>query len=189
MDAIITNIVLLGQIPAPTYGEGERTALFMERLAEFNVDECTTDSYNNPVGIIRGSSQSKPPIFVVAHMDTPFGPDVDHNYTVGQDTISGAGLSDNSLGVGVLVSLPAVLKHLGIRFRSDIVLAGAIQSIGKGNLRGMRHLLGKLRLRRQLTSWVTPWVDHLPACSYTINRVHVVQYMVTISSLVEPDGP
>ncbi len=141
MDTIITNIVLIGQIPAATYHEHERTELLMERLAEFQVDECTTDGYNNPVGIIRGTSQTKPPIFIVAHMDTAFGSDIDHNFTIGQDSISGAGLLDNSLGVGVLVSLPLILRHLGIRFESDIVLAGVIQSIGKGNLRGIRHLL------------------------------------------------
>jgi di/tripeptidase len=48
---------------------------------------------------------------------------------------------DNSVGVGVLVSLPFVFQTLGLRFESDVVLAGIIQSIGKGNLRGIRHLL------------------------------------------------
>ncbi len=141
MDIIITNIVLLGQVPAPTFGEHERAALFLERMAEFSVDECTTDGYNNPIGIIHGTSRSKPPIFVVAHMDTVFGKDVDHHFSIGQNSISGAGLLDNSLGVGVLVSLPQILQRLGLKFKSDIVLAGVIQSIGRGNLRGIRHLL------------------------------------------------
>ncbi len=141
MDTILANIVLLGQIPAATYHEAERSKWFLERLAEFQVDECTTDGYDNPVGIIHGSSQTKAPIFVVAHMDTDFGGDIDHNYTIGRDTISGAGLQDNSLGVGILTSLPVLLRRLDLRFESDIVLAGVIQSIGKGNLRGIRYLL------------------------------------------------
>ncbi len=147
MDTIITNIVLLGQIPAPTFHEEKRVAIFLERLADFQVDECTTDGFNNPIGIIRGKARSKPPIFVVANIDSPFGKDVDHNYTVKQNTISGAGLLDNSLGVGVLLSLPEILKKLQLQLASDIVLAGVIQSIGKGNLRGVRHLL---------KSWSTP---------------------------------
>jgi tripeptide aminopeptidase len=147
MDLILTNIVLLGQVPAPTFFENDRVTLFLERLAEFSVDECTTDGYNNPIGIIHGASPSPPPIFVVAHMDTAFGKEVDHHFTLGQNSISGAGLSDNSLGVGVLASLPQVLQHLGLKFNSDIVLAGVIQSIGRGNLRGIRHLL---------KTWPTP---------------------------------
>lgn len=146
-DVIITNIVFIGQVPAPTFQENERAKVFLERLAELQVNECTTDGYNNPIGIIHGSSRKKPPIFVVAHMDTAFSKDVDHNYTVKPNAITGAGLSDNALGVGVLVSLPAIFNHLNIKFKSDIVLAGVNQSIGRGNLRGIRHLL---------KSWPTP---------------------------------
>jgi acetylornithine deacetylase/succinyl-diaminopimelate desuccinylase-like protein len=146
-DAIITNIVFMGQVPAPTGEEGERVALFMERLSQFQVDECTTDSFNNPIAIIHGSSRQKPPIFVVAHMDTAFSKEVDHNYTVEPNTIGGAGITDNALGVGILLSLPGILRRLDLVFESDIVLAGVTQSIGKGNLRGIRHLL---------KSWPTP---------------------------------
>ena len=146
-EIIITNIVLIGQTPAPTFREKKRAKLFMERLAEFQVDEITTDGYRNPIGIIRGTDASKPPIFVLAHMDTFHEKDRPLNYTIKEDTITGAGLLDNSLGVGVLTSLPVLFKQLGITFESDIVLAGTIQSIGKGNLRGVRHLL---------KTWPTP---------------------------------
>ena len=76
-ETIIANIVFIGQIPAPTFKEKRRTNLFMERLAEFQVDECTTDGYRNPIGIIRGISPSKPPVFVVAHVDTIIEKDID----------------------------------------------------------------------------------------------------------------
>jgi acetylornithine deacetylase/succinyl-diaminopimelate desuccinylase-like protein len=146
-ETIISNIVLIGQTPSLTFREKRRALLFMERLAESQVDEVTTDDYHNPIGIIRGTDETKPPIFVVAHLDTFFCRDIVHNYIVGEKTITGAGILDNSLGVGVLTSLPEIFKHLGLRFRSDIVLAGVIQSIGKGNLRGIRHLL---------KAWETP---------------------------------
>ena len=146
-EVIITNIVLLGQVPSPTFKEKRRSQLYLERLAGFGVDECTTDGYQNPVGIIRGTSKDKPPIFVVAHMDTLFREDVNHNFTVRRDTISGPGLLDNAVGVGVLASLPEIFKKLALGFESDIVLAGVIQSIGQGNLRGVRHLL---------KTWPTP---------------------------------
>ncbi len=146
-ETIITNIVLIGQVPSPTFKEKRRTSIFMERLAEFNVDECTTDGYRNPIGIIKGTSKTKPPIFVVAHLDTIWGTDIDHYYTIKENSITGAGIMDNSIGVGVLVSLPEIFRKLNLSFESDIVLAGVIQSLGKGNLRGIRHLL---------KTWATP---------------------------------
>ncbi|MBW2470649.1 MAG: peptidase dimerization domain-containing protein [Deltaproteobacteria bacterium] len=146
-EIIITNIVLIGQTPAPTFREKRRSKLFMDRLAEFQVDEVTTDGYRNPIGIIRGSDPGKAPIFVLAHLDTFFDKDHPINYTIKENTITGPGLLDNSLGVGVITSLPAIFKRLALQFESDIVLAGTIQSIGKGNLRGVRHLL---------KTWPTP---------------------------------
>jgi tripeptide aminopeptidase len=140
-DIIITNIVLIGQTPAPTFKEKRRASIFMERLADFQVDEVTTDGYRNPIGVIHGTDRTKPPIFVVAHLDTFFDKDIVYNYTVGEGTITGPGIMDNSLGVGVLISLPLIFQKLGLQFESDIVLAGVIQSIGRGNLRGVRHIL------------------------------------------------
>jgi len=146
-EIIIANIVFIGQVPSPTFKEKKRTAIFMERLSEAQVDECTTDGYRNPIGIISGTSKTKPPIFIAAHLDTHFSKDVDHNFTIKENSITGAGILDNSVGVGVLASLPEIFRKLDLRFESDIVLAGVIQSLGKGNLRGVRHLL---------KTWATP---------------------------------
>ena len=146
-ETIITNILLIGQTPSPTFKERRRTTVFLDRLAEFQVDECTTDGYRNPIGIIRGKNPDNPPIFVSAHLDTFFKKDIVHNYTVAENTITGPGVMDNSVGVGVLISLPLIFQHLNLSFESDIVLAGAIQSIGRANLRGVRHLL---------KTWKTP---------------------------------
>ncbi len=141
-EVIISNIVLIGQTPAPTYHEEARTEIFLERLSDAQTDYCATNDYNIPIGIIKGSSEgSFPPIFVVAHLDTFLPADIDHNYIVRKHSISGPGILDNSLGVGVLASLPVIFKHLDLKFESDIVLAGVPQSIGKGNLQGIRHLL------------------------------------------------
>jgi tripeptide aminopeptidase len=146
-ETVIANIILIGQVPAPTFREKDRIQVFMDRLAEFQVDHCTTDGYRNPIGIVRGLDESKPPIFAVAHLDTFFPQDVDHHFRVRKNSITGPGLTDNSVGVGALVSLPEIFRRLNLRFRSDIVLAGVILSIGKGNLRGIRHLV---------KNWPTP---------------------------------
>jgi acetylornithine deacetylase/succinyl-diaminopimelate desuccinylase-like protein len=146
-DIIITNIVLIGQTPAFTFKEKRRSTVFMERLAEFGVDEVTTDGYRNPIGIVRGTTPDKPPIFVLAHLDTFYERDIVHDYTIKKNQITGPGILDNSLGVGVMVSLPVLFQKLNLKFESDIVLAGTVQSIGKGNLRGVRHLL---------KTWPTP---------------------------------
>lgn len=111
-------------------------------MSDAQADYCSTDDYNNPIGIILGKSGgAKPPIFVVAHMDTFFNADLGHNYVIRKNSITGPGILDNSLGIGVLASMPIILRKLKLAFESDIVLAGVTQSIGTGNLQGIRRLL------------------------------------------------
>lgn len=146
-EIIISNIVLLGQISAPTFYERRRAECLVERLADFHVDECSIDDFGNPIGVIRGASAENQPIFVVAHLDTFSEQAVDQNYEVTDKIISGVGVSDNSAAVGVLASLPEIFDRLALAFESDIVLVAPVQTIGRGNLKGIRQLL---------EAWPTP---------------------------------
>ena len=146
-EIIISNIVLIGQIPAPTFHERRRAECLVERLADFQVDECTIDDFGNPIGVIRGASSEKQSIFVVAHLDTFSDVAVDQHYEVTDKIISGIGVSDNSAAVGVLASLPEIFDRLALTFESDIVLVAPVQTIGRGNLKGIRQLL---------ETWPTP---------------------------------
>lgn len=141
-ETIISNILLIGETPAPTFEEADRAEVLLERLSDAQADICAADDYNNPIGIIKGrGGGSAPPIFLVAHLDTFIPADVDHNYVIRKNSITGPGILDNSASVGVLASIPFICQTLGLSFESDIVLAGVTQSIGRGNLQGIRHLL------------------------------------------------
>ena len=146
-EIIISNILLVGQIPAPTFSEGRRARCLVDRLADFQVDECSIDDFGNPIGVIRGGSAENRSIFVVAHLDTFASIKDDQHYKVTDKIIAGNGVSDNSAAVGVLASLPEVFRRLGLSFESDIVLVAPTQSLGRGNLRGIRRLL---------QTWPTP---------------------------------
>ena len=87
-EIIIANIVLIGQTPSPTFEEETRAGFILERMAEMRIDECSADGFGNSVGVIRGLAPEKPPIFVVAHIDTFFNKNVDYNYTVTEKTIT-----------------------------------------------------------------------------------------------------
>ena len=100
---------------------------------------------------------------MVAHLDTNWGADVDHYYTIKENSITGAGVMENSIGVVVLVSLPEIFRKLNLSFKSDIVLAGVIQSLGRGNLRGIRHLL---------KTWATPIRGAVCIESYDLGRIN-----------------
>ena len=142
-ETVISGIVLIGQTPGPTFGEEGRADQFLDRLSCEGIDEAGKDGMKNAIGIIKGKNgKTNDPIMLSAHLDTLFSADdVDHNYIVRKNTITGPGVLDNTVSIGVLATLPTIFRHLNIHFSSDIVLAGVTQSLGRGNLRGIRHLL------------------------------------------------
>jgi len=166
-EIIISNILLMGQIPAPTFHETRRAERLVERLSEFPVDECSLDAFGNPVAVIRGQSQAQPPIFLIAHLDTFSEVEMDQHYEVTDKTISGIGVSDNSAAVGVLVSLPEILKRLELQFESDIVLVAPVLSLGRGNLRGIRRLLN---------NWAGPIRSGICLESIELGRLNYYSY-------------
>lgn len=142
-ETVISNIVLIGETPGPTFGEDARADMFLDRLSGAMVDELGKDQLKNAIGIIKGKDgKNNRPVFLTAHLDTAYAPeDVDHNYIVRKNAITGPGILDNTVSIGILAALPVILRHLDLSFSSDIVIAGVTQSIGRGNLRGIRHLL------------------------------------------------
>ncbi|HSO19487.1 MAG TPA: hypothetical protein VLT88_08525 [Desulfosarcina sp.] len=140
-EIFISNIVFIGQVPAPTFHERRRAECLVERLSDGGADECVIDDYGNPIGVIQGGGAERTSIFIVAHLDTFSETLVDRHYEVTDKTIIGEGVSDNSAAVGVLASLPEIFRRLGLGFTSDIVLVAPNQSLGRGNLRGIRQLL------------------------------------------------
>jgi len=151
-DIILTNIVLLGQTPCRPDMDYQRVnyqraKIFMERLSEAGVDECSLDAFDNPRALIKGNGSGKPQMVMVAHMDTSFGNEREYLYTIDDRYISGPGMMDNSLGVGVLMSFPEILRELDLKFESDLVLIGLVESLKESDLKSIREVLSK---------WTTP---------------------------------
>jgi acetylornithine deacetylase/succinyl-diaminopimelate desuccinylase-like protein len=139
-EVILANIVMIGEIPSPTFGEAERVRFLIERFSENQMLNCSTDEKGNALGIIRGEQGDKN-IMIVAHTDSIFDEKVDHTIGVQPHYLTGPGIGDNALGLAALASLPAILDHLNIKLQSNIVVMGSSQSLGKGDIEGLRFFL------------------------------------------------
>lgn len=150
-EQIITNSILIGQVPPISVNVKQdevehkntnlRVRTFLERLSEVGLHEAATDTAGNAVGLIKGEGERDGCIVVAAHMDTVFHFDQETHLSIDSNSISGPGIIDNSISLGVLLSLPEILNHLALKFNSDIVLLGLSESLGEANLRGIREFL------------------------------------------------
>ena len=139
-ETYLTDAVLLGEIPSPTFREKDRVRLALDRFRENGLEDPDIDEFGNASGILPGSEGSSS-ILVMAHADSVFGPDVRHVLNVGSDYITGPGIADNAIGMAAIVGLPKLLDKLGIRLKDDLLLLINTKSLGVANLEGSRGFL------------------------------------------------
>lgn len=140
-EMLLANLVMIGEIPAPTFAESQRIEFLKQRFTECGLSNCSTDDAGNGLAVLPGSEARGRAVLLTAHADTPFSAAVPHTLTVDTQHVVGPAVADNSLGLAVLATLPTILEQLEIRLRSDIVLMGATRSLGRGNLAGLRFFL------------------------------------------------
>ncbi len=143
-EILLANLVMLGEIPAPTFKERERIEFLLNRFKEAEINKSSIDEVGNGIGILEGENGGGN-ILVVAHADTVFNKKADHTIQVEPNKVTGPGVADNSLGLSVLSTLPNLLDKLGIRLNNNLILMGATRSLGRGNLEGLRFFLSNFK--------------------------------------------
>lgn len=137
---VLTDAVLLGEIPAPTFNESERIRLTVDRFRENGLEDPEIDEHGNASAVLPGSAGGSS-ILVMAHADSVFDANTQHVLNVGPDSITGPGIADNAIGLATVVALPKLLKMLDITLKDDLILLANTKSLGKGNLEGARYFL------------------------------------------------
>ena len=139
-ETLIANLIMLSEIPSPTYEEDARIKLFLQRLLECGLHHVSTDEAGNGAGIIQGKDPARN-ILLVAHADSVYSSKADHTISVLSDEIVGPGVADNSLGMAVLATLSNILDALDIQLESNLVLLSSTKGLGRGNLDGLRFFM------------------------------------------------
>ncbi len=139
-EVLLANLVMMGEIPSPTFGESERIEFLLNRFNEAGLTESSVDDGGNGIGLLKGTNGENA-ILINAHADTVFSAKTDHTMQVLSDKIVGPGVADNSLGLAVITTLPYLLEQLKIELNHDLILLGGTKSLGRGDLQGIRFFL------------------------------------------------
>lgn len=144
-EMLLANLVMLAEIPSPTFKEQARIDFLLQRFSECGLNNTSTDEYGNGVGVLPGKNRDRN-ILLYAHADTVFSDRRDHTVSVHAEKMCGPGIADNSLGLAVLATLPTLLEKLGVQLDAGLVLMGGTRSLGRGDLAGIRFLLDNNKL-------------------------------------------
>ncbi len=139
-EILLANLVMIGEIPSPTFDEFRRVEFIQNRFMESGLHNASADEMGNALGILPGGTGEQN-ILIVAHVDTVHAATLDHTITLQPQSAVGPGVGDNALGVAAVVTLPMLLELLNIDLQSNLVLMGTSRSLGRGDLEGLRFFL------------------------------------------------
>jgi tripeptide aminopeptidase len=144
-ETLLANLVMIGEIPAPTFDETARVGFLLQRFSECGLTSTSSDETGSGFGILSGRGRDRN-ILLLAHADTVFSQRRDHTVSVRADQVLGPGVADNSLGLAVLATLPSLLEKLELTLDSSLILMGAARSLGRGDLEGIRFFLNNNKI-------------------------------------------
>ncbi|OAA25363.1 acetylornithine deacetylase/succinyldiaminopimelate desuccinylase-like deacylase [Frankia sp. EI5c] len=105
-ERVLARTEELCRIPAPPFGEAGRAAVVAGWWAADGLAEVRVDATGNVWAKVRdGVGAASGAVVVAAHLDTVFGPEVEHGVRREGDRLVGPGVGDDSVAVAALAEL------------------------------------------------------------------------------------
>jgi len=187
-DALLARMLELAeaiqQIPAPTFGESQRSAFILQQFQSEGLSDVSADELGNVYGRLPGA-RTAPPLVVTAHLDTVFPPGTRLEIRRENGKIFGPGIGDNSLGLAGLFGLLWALRQtsslgsdLGIDHSkiADLWFVANVCEEGLGDLRGMRAVVE--RFGRRVTAYLV--LEGMSLGQVYHRALEVVRYRITM---------
>ncbi|HZY61309.1 MAG TPA: M20/M25/M40 family metallo-hydrolase [Edaphobacter sp.] len=145
------------RIPAPSFGESERAAWFLDRFRQLGLANPHLDKEGNALAELPSMRQdlSAPPVVLLsAHLDTVFPPGTDCEPIEAEEDnrIYAPGICDNAAGLTGLLAIASALRYAGIVPPVPVLFAANVGEEGEGDLRGMRHLFEQGSYRHRIAA-------------------------------------
>src|SRR5437588_5301341 len=141
-EATLGRQAALSAIPAPTGAEGARGARVAEMFGEAGLDKITIDAVGNVRSWCGKRETGNDCVVLSAHLDTVVGPEFEVSVARRGPRLEGPGIADNARGLAALVAIGEALVRARVETRRPVLFAATVGEEGRGDLRGVRHLLG-----------------------------------------------
>ncbi len=139
LNIVLSEIVTIGEISAPTFSETQRSEHIANRFCEAGLQSCFMDEKCNTMGTIPGTNGGKN-IIVATYLDS-FNPTVNSHISLTKDHLIGPFLGNNAVALATLSTLPLIFEKLNIRLKSNVILCASTMALGRGNNEGIKHFL------------------------------------------------
>lgn len=171
----IQEMVLLTEIPAPPFKEGERAKKYKQMLERAGGVKVWIDSVGNVLALRKGVKGDRI-VALDGHLDTVFPEGTDVTVKRKGDTLYAPGIGDNARGLMAVLTVLRAMEKAKIQTNDDILFIGTVGEEGMGDLRGVKHLFNKSDLK--IASWIS--IDDEGLGSVNNSGTGSLRYRVTV---------
>lgn len=151
----------LTQIPAPPFKEEKRAQYFKKMLEAARADKVWIDSLGNVLALRKGAKGTRT-IVLDAHLDTVFPEGTDLIVKERGDTLFAPGIADDTRGLIAILTVLKVMEKTNLKTNDDVLFIGTLGEEGLGDLRGVKYILEKSKLK--IDAWIAvdgTEIDHI----------------------------
>jgi tripeptide aminopeptidase len=170
-------------IPAPPFGEQERSAWLAEHFRAAGLNCVETDAVGNVMGTLPAAKlpedSTGPVVVLSAHLDTVFPADTPINPVRDGDRLMAPGASDNGAGIAGLLAVLHALLDAKVELPAPVIFLGNVGEEGEGDLRGVRHFYSRQALASRIAAHIV--LDGAGADSAVTQALGSRRYQVTVN--------
>ncbi len=138
----VQDNITLNEIPAPPFGEDDRSLAFAEMMKKLGVDSIWIDEEGNALALRKGTKRDRT-VVLDAHLDTVFPEGTDVKVRVNKDTLFAPGIGDDTRGLSMVLAVLRTLNAYKIKTEADVLFVGTVGEEGLGDLRGVKYLFSE----------------------------------------------
>lgn len=135
----VQDNITLNEIPAPPFGEDDRSLAFAEMMKKLGVDSVWIDDEGNAIGLRKGTKRDRT-VVLDGHLDTVFPEGTDVKVQVSGDTLFAPGIGDDTRGLAMVLAVLRTMNAYKIQTEADVLFVGTVGEEGLGDLRGVKYM-------------------------------------------------
>lgn len=143
--------IALTEVPAPPFKESVRAQYYKKMLEAAGPDKVWIDSAGNVLALRKGKKGGRT-VVLDAHLDTVFPEGTDVTVKVKGDTLFAPGISDDTRGLIVMLTVLKTLEKANIETTDDVLFIATVGEEGLGDLQGVKYIIEKSKLK--IDSWI-----------------------------------
>lgn len=138
---ILSDAVLLNDIPSPTEREGQRMEFIVQRLGEFGISNIFQDEWGNVIALFPAFGTRKDYLLVVAEVGDATYSSLDNSVRLSGDRALGQGLGERSFGAAALLVFAEYAQSTGYHLDKNLIVLFTRSSSVDEREEAFRHFL------------------------------------------------